>query len=140
MPVVQSDQDSRADIDISSTKTKSGQRSKDDGKMEIVRDESAEERIARLQTEVPKMAIIRDDSLGEVSGTSLNAGNVRVPSPENAGRRVSVEVSVDTEGLPADVEVAKMPTFVKTETVSDSVEAKRGPGRPRKAVQVKEGE
>jgi hypothetical protein len=137
LPVIKSDQDEHAEIDISHTKTKPHENKKSNS-LEVIRgDETAGDRIARLQSEASKLPVVRDVSLGEVSGPSLNEGGVRVPKVAKITipKTIVTEPVADTEGLPKDIEVAKMPTFVKTEAVVAPV--KRGPGRPRKALQVK---
>jgi len=134
MPVVKCDSDELGEIDISATKQRPHTQKDTGKKMEVIRgDESAEDRIARLQNEIPKMQVVRDDSLGDISGPSLNIGGVKTPPPGKEAQihaPKTVTSSVDTEVLPSDVEVAKTPSISKTEPV------KRGPGRPRKAKQV----
>jgi len=84
MQVVQSDEDLMdVDIDISHTqvgKIKAAQREAAHQKVEeegmpIIRgDETPEERVSRLQSTVPKMKVVQDDSLGDIVGPSLNQG------------------------------------------------------------------
>jgi len=83
MPVVQSDADDHETIDIRHTiKQKPEPRKKDDSMKVIRGDETAEERIARLQSEKTPMPIVQDDSLGS-SGVSLNAGQVQTRTAED---------------------------------------------------------
>jgi CBS domain-containing protein len=142
MPVVKSDADELGDIDISSTKNRPHAK-KEDKKLEVVKgDESAAERLARLQAEgIPKMPIVRDDSLGEVGGPTRTGGVVKTPPPDKAGRREPKPITakpevktnpVDTEALPSETEVHPVPPVA----ASAAQPVKRGPGRPRKAKQV----
>lgn len=86
MEVIESDQDLNEDIDISHTKKQPKPKPDKNAPLEVIRgDESPEERIARLTTQVPKMPIVADDSLGELVGESspsLNAGTIKTVSAE----------------------------------------------------------
>ena len=93
MSVVNSDIDEHDTIDISHTKKANRDAAKQAEQealkpkevqgMEIIKgDETLEERVRRLQTSIPKMPVVADDSLGEVSGTPLNAGTVQTKTAE----------------------------------------------------------
>lgn len=84
MKVVRSDED-LMDVDIDISHTQVSKRKQEDRDaatrqveeegMPIIRgDETPEERVARLQTTVPKMEVVQDDSLGDIVGPSLNQG------------------------------------------------------------------
>ena len=92
MEVIKCDVDLMDQIDISHTQISRINKEKADAEtasakenLEVVRgDESPQERVKRLESTIPKMAIVKDDSLGESvsGGISLNAGTVK---PKTAG-------------------------------------------------------
>jgi hypothetical protein len=97
MKVVQSDEDLIESIDISHTKPQKPEEKDKDAPMEVIRgDETAEERLERLQTTVPNMPVVEDDSLGvdNSKAPSLNEGQVKSP-PSEDGESESAPVSED---------------------------------------------
>jgi hypothetical protein len=110
MKIVQSDEDMMKEtIDISHTKPAVKKAADKNAPMEVIQgDETAEERIARLQTEIPKMEVVEaDESFGNVdeSKPALNAGKVKIMTPaEHAAKRqealtkVAGEAAVEKRG------------------------------------------
>ncbi len=155
MPIIHSDRDSREDIDISSTKNRPHSKN-DSQKMDVIRgDENATERLARLQREgIPSMPIVRDDSLGEVSGPTRTGGIVKSPPADKAGRHDAKPITgtpevkvctVDMEALPKGTEIHSVPPVTASAPV-DSAPVKNRGGRPlgsknkaKKAKQVATG-
>jgi len=93
MKIVESDQDLIESIDISDTKTKKADVKKESDEMEIIRgDETVEERLERLQTTMPDMEVVQDDSLGIEDSTSpsLNKGQVKSNKKNKAPRKAMV--------------------------------------------------
>ena len=81
MKIVKSDEDlMEREIDISHTKPEPKEPVDKNAPLEVIRgDESPEERVARLQSEIPDMPVVKDDGLGysDSKAHSLNAGAVR---------------------------------------------------------------
>lgn len=116
MEVIESDQDLNEDIDISHTKKQPKPKIDKNAPLEVIRgDESPEERIARLTSQVPKMPIVADDSLGELVGESspsLNAGAVKTVSAE----KMKIKAAEIAAQKKAEI-AQKKAVMVTTETI-----------------------
>jgi hypothetical protein len=143
MQVVKSDSDLMdKEIDISHTKIAKKEPHDPKAKMEVIKgDETAAERVARLQSEIPKMPIVKDDSLGEVvsKGPALNAGLVKTLTPEQHEalrleglKKAGLLKEVD-DNSPADIGETETETVTASEnaTAEGDPEIKRGRGRPK---------
>jgi hypothetical protein len=123
MKIIQSDEDLMNEtIDISHTKPAPKKAYDKNAPMEVIRgDESDVERIARLQTEIPKMPIVEgDESFGieDASKPALNAGKVKVlTAAEHAAKRAEALKNAGTANPAISA-------------------AKRGRGRPKKVATV----
>jgi hypothetical protein len=102
MKVIQSDEDLMdVDIDISHTKNQPKNKDKNANLDVIKGDESAEERLERLQSTKPDMPIVRDDSLGldapdgEQPGESL-AAKIRAENLAKIAKKKSGESISET--------------------------------------------
>ena len=143
LPVIRSDADEMKDIDISYTvKPKPLPVDKNKNhEMPVVRgDESPEERVARIQKEVPVLEVVHDDSLGEVGvGTATVTGVKHLTAEQHAKlRQEALEKAKKgfTDPRIAQAQKAIDAIEKKDVDISYTVEpqpekkAKRGPGRP----------
>jgi hypothetical protein len=144
MQVVKSDSDLMTkEIDIKHTKIAKKEPHDPKAKMEIVKgDETAAERIARLQSEIPKMPIVKDDSLGEVVANkkepALNAGQVKSLTAEEHEafrleglKKAGLLKEVD-DNNPSDIGETETETVIASDNAAfDGDPVKRGRGRPK---------
>jgi len=117
MPIIRSDEDNIEVIDIRYTKKQKPEpKQKNSGELEVVRgDESPQERVRRLQEEIPVMPIVVDDSLGtNIGATSLNAGTVKPKTAEEHERLAKEGAEKAARGFtdPRIAEQAKTKTEV----------------------------
>jgi hypothetical protein len=129
LPVIKSDEDLMEDIDISHTRKAKKEPLPKKTHMEIIKgDQEPEEIIARAETEIKPMPVVRDDSLGGSSGPSRNAGAVKsLTAEQHAKLRADAEAKAKKGFVDPRIAQAK-------EAVDSVVPApvKRGRGRPPK--------
>jgi len=138
MEVIRSDEDLMTRIiDISHTKKIKEEKS---DSLEVVRgDETAEVRVARLKSEIPKMDIVKDDTLGDVGGTSLNSGAIASKTAEehaaireeNLKKVGTVEIDDSKPDAVSEVNTDSSVTETIEESTEVIVEVKKRAGRPK---------
>jgi uncharacterized protein YdaT len=164
MKVIQSDADLMGDdIDISHTVTANRKAAEEGGdKLEVIKgDESPEDRVKRLESTVPKMKVVQDDSLGysdgkamalnagKSIGKSMTASEVEAIRQENLAKTHSaVTAQAETPEMKIarlEAELAAVRGQVSTETApteseiktvdveikTEPTQSKRGRGRPK---------
>jgi hypothetical protein len=118
MKVIKSDADLMGDdIDISHTVTANRKAAEeaDDGGLEVIKgDESPEDRVKRLESSIPKMKVVQDDSLGygdgkamalnagKTSGKAMTASEVESIRQENLAKAGIVELTNEQEQIADD--------------------------------------
>lgn len=160
MPVVQSDEDMQSkEIDISYTRKQKPHKVEISNDLEVIRaDETLEERVARKQSSIPKMPVVKDDSLGSINGNSRNI-NAKVEKSKEEYERVRQEnfrkAKEAEERLKKEWEVKTGKVTENTDDIqtimpkeidvkennipdSDTVKVKKKRGRPRKEKSIEE--
>jgi hypothetical protein len=131
MPIVRSDADDIADIDISYTKKAPALPREKNADMPVVRgDESPEERVKRMQAEIPVLEVVRDDSLGTNIADSITPTGIKHRTAEEHAKMREEALKKAQKGF-VD------PRIAEAQKAVDSIPApaeKRGRGRPKKAT------
>ena len=139
LPVVKSDADEFGDIDISYTKKVASLPKEKNADLPVIRgDESPEERVKRLQSEVPVLEVVRDDSLGTPITNSVTPTGVKKLSAEEHAKLRAEALEKAKKGF-VDPRIAEAQKAVDAVVPAKPAEVpvKRGPGRPKKAMPVK---
>ena len=143
MNIVESDQDLMEEINISHTKKAKVIKDEKGKTLEVIKgDEPAEERVARLQREIPKLPIVNDDGTfgREASGPALNSGTIKIlTAAEREEKRLAALKKVNERKV-LEVQTPEQAAKGETEVMSSNELFDQSTAAPEASVVVESKE